>query len=191
MMIKYLFKYISKGADRVRYTIQKAEQPDESTPVITSGNQDAPQNPQVKNFLDGRYICPHEAAWRILNFHIHLRHPPVQVLSVHEENMQQLLFKEDSTIPEVLSNPYNTITTLVGWFRSNTRDPAGRHLNTQKLINGKSLSSPGALGLMNLRTVSGTIYPTFRAACNALNLIGDDAEWLTAFTEASVWATSP
>ncbi|XP_023739227.1 uncharacterized protein LOC111887289 [Lactuca sativa] len=232
MMIKYIFKYISKGADRVRYTIQKEELPDESTSVTTSGNQEAPQNPEVrsvdevKNFLDGRYICPHKAAWHILNFHIHHRHPPVQVLSVHEENMQQLLFKENSTIPEVLSNPYNTITTLIGWFRSNTRDPAGRHLTyleypkaykweksfkswsprvdeSSKMI-GRCLRpsyvrriilllchQKGCTSFEDLRTVSGTIYPTFRAACNALNLIGDDAEWLTAFTKASVWATSP
>ncbi|CAI9259629.1 unnamed protein product [Lactuca saligna] len=47
------------------------------------------------------------------------------------------------------------------------------------------------MSFQDLQAVSGTIYPTFRAACNALNLIGNDAERLTAFTEASVWATSP
>ena len=48
----------------------------------------------------------------------------------------------------------------------------------------------GCTSFEDLRTVSGTIYPTYRAACNALKLIGDDTEWLSAFTEASIWATS-
>lgn len=48
----------------------------------------------------------------------------------------------------------------------------------------------GCTSFDDLRTVSGTVYPTFRAASNALGLIGDDIEWLTCFTEASVWATA-
>ncbi|KAL3644191.1 hypothetical protein CASFOL_012123 [Castilleja foliolosa] len=33
---------------------------------------------EVQNFVDGRYICPHEASWRILNFPIHERTPAVE-----------------------------------------------------------------------------------------------------------------
>ncbi|CAI9290023.1 unnamed protein product [Lactuca saligna] len=235
MMIKYLFKYISKGADRVRYAIQKAESPRASASVTVDshhnthgGSAVTPVN-EVQNFLDGRYICPHEAAWRILNFHIHHRYPPVQILSVHEQNMQQLLFKEDSTIPQVLSNPFSSVTTLLGWFRNNRRDPSGHELtyleypksykwdkssksweprvdDSSKVLGRLVFVHPtsgelfylrmllchqkGCTSFKDLRTVSGTIYPTYRAACNALKLIGDDTEWLSAFTEASIWVTS-
>jgi hypothetical protein len=34
---------------------------------------------EIKNFVDARFICPHESAWRIFNFDIHARSPPVQV----------------------------------------------------------------------------------------------------------------
>ncbi|XP_023765283.1 uncharacterized protein LOC111913805 [Lactuca sativa] len=235
MMIKYLFKYISKRADRFRYPIQKAEAPDESyaeTSTVgctTSENEEIQPINEVENFLDGRYIFPHEAAWRILNFHIHHRHPPIQTLSVHEENMQQVIFKGDSTIPEVLSNPVSSTTTLLRWFHSNMKDLKGRDLTYLEYPKSykwessskswsrrvdKSLKMVGRLVFVHpssgelfylwmllchqkgctsfedLRTVSGTVYRTFRGACNVLGLIGDDIEWLTAFTEASVWVNS-
>nr|KAJ0218058.1 hypothetical protein LSAT_V11C300102480 [Lactuca sativa] len=129
MLIKYLFKYISKGADRVKYTIQKQVNADVASSSVPTAaheratNHDCRPINEVHNYLDGRYICPHEAAWRILDFHIHHRYPPVQVLIVHEENMQQLVFNGDSFIPEVLSNSYASTTTLLGWFESNSRDP--------------------------------------------------------------------
>lgn len=119
-MIKYLFKYISKGPDRVRYCIKKAEASHGSSSSMPtdsfhrSANEDSRPINEVQIFSDGRYICPHEAAWRILDFNIHHRHPSVQILTVHEENMQQLIFKGDSSIPEVLSNPVASITTLLG-----------------------------------------------------------------------------
>ncbi|CAI9263281.1 unnamed protein product [Lactuca saligna] len=48
----------------------------------------------------------------------------------------------------------------------------------------------GCTSYEDVRTVHGHLHPTFRSACNALGLIGEDMEWLTAFIEASSWATS-
>ncbi|KAL3655042.1 hypothetical protein CASFOL_000828 [Castilleja foliolosa] len=49
-----------------------------------TGNADSdalnPTVNEVQNFVDGRYICPHEASWRILNFPIHERTPAVEWL---------------------------------------------------------------------------------------------------------------
>ncbi|KAL3646679.1 hypothetical protein CASFOL_009223 [Castilleja foliolosa] len=56
---------------------------------------------EVKNFVDGRYICPHEASWRILNFPIHERTPAVEVLAVHLEDMQNVTFKETTNPKKV------------------------------------------------------------------------------------------
>nr|KAJ0214054.1 hypothetical protein LSAT_V11C400171570 [Lactuca sativa] len=49
----------------------------------------------------------------------------------------------------------------------------------------------GCTSFKDLHTVAGTVHLTFRGTCNALGLIGDDIELLTAFTEASVWVNSP
>ncbi|KAF5818603.1 putative helitron helicase-like domain-containing protein [Helianthus annuus] len=88
MLIKYLFKYISKGADRIRFAITKEKE--------VSGNQSNATLEvvdEIQNYLDGRFICPHEASWRIFAFPIHHRNPLVQVLAVHLEGRQNLTFK--------------------------------------------------------------------------------------------------
>ncbi|KAL3628077.1 hypothetical protein CASFOL_028179 [Castilleja foliolosa] len=123
MMIKYLFKYISKGADRVRFCISRSQDTSNSgsdslTPVVN----------EVQNFVDGRYICPHEASWRILNFPIHERTPAVEVLAVHLPNMQNVTFRENLKLQAIVRNPKFGRTTLTEWFESNKRDCDGQHL---------------------------------------------------------------
>nr|KAJ0190905.1 hypothetical protein LSAT_V11C800428220 [Lactuca sativa] len=82
MLIKYLFRYIPKGVDRVHYTITI------SYPT-TDKNNHRHLN-EIQNFLDGRFIWSHEAAWIIFDFVIHDRNPVVQVLTVHLENKQNI-----------------------------------------------------------------------------------------------------
>jgi len=50
--IKYLFKYINKGYDRITATLVPAQN-DDGTTRQTIG--------EIKHFLDGRYISPYEA----------------------------------------------------------------------------------------------------------------------------------
>ncbi|XP_023750894.1 uncharacterized protein LOC111899269 [Lactuca sativa] len=234
MMIKYLFKYISKGIDRVRYVIQKDVGVNDVGPSNTINEQpdvmcqEKQRIDEIKTYLDGRYICPHEAAWRIFDFPIHHRNPAVQILSVHEENSQSILFKEDTTIIQVLCNPSATRTTLLAWFESNAKDPTGHqhtyieypkyykwdgpskswdrraavssnmvgrlvfvHPSSGELFYLRLLlcHQKGCTSFEDLRTVSGYVHPTYRSACNALGIIGDDIELLVAFNDASTWAT--
>ena len=99
MMVEYLFKYISKGVERIIFTIQRNEVATETTSVHNIN----PVN-KVNAFLDGRYVFPHEAAWKILNFDIHIRHPPVMTLH-HLPYMQNVIFRAYMPIHRVLSNP--------------------------------------------------------------------------------------
>ena len=48
----------------------------------------------------------------------------------------------------------------------------------------------GATSYDDLRTISGVLYPTFKDACQAIGLLGDDNEWCEALREASVWSTA-
>jgi hypothetical protein len=123
MLIKYLFKYISKGPDRVKFKISKANRGD----YETDGTHSECTN-EIQNFVDSRFICPHEAAWRILDFPIHHRNPAVQVLAVHLEGMQNISFKDKSNLANLLSNPIMKKTTLTEWLRNNFADPSGRDL---------------------------------------------------------------
>ena len=46
---------------------------------------------------------------------------------------------------------------------------------------------PGPQSFQHLRTVGGTTYPTFRAACIAAGLLDSDQRWIDCFQEACVW----
>ncbi|GKA24577.1 DNA helicase [Tanacetum coccineum] len=49
---------------------------------------------EIKNYVDGRFICLFEACWRIFDYPIHRREPAMQILNVHLENMQRVNFGE-------------------------------------------------------------------------------------------------
>lgn len=48
----------------------------------------------------------------------------------------------------------------------------------------------GCMSFEDIRTYEGVLYGTYREACQARGLIGDDAEWDHLFEEAVIWATS-
>ena len=51
----------------------------------------------------------------------------------------------------------------------------------------------GARSFEDLRTYAGRLYHTFKEACAARGLLGDDNEWYIAFDEAvclGVWASA-
>ncbi|XP_074299273.1 uncharacterized protein LOC141630336 [Silene latifolia] len=71
--IKYLFKYINKGSDRV--TMQSS---------YTRHNEEDPSRfDEIKRFYDCGYLSACEAAWRIFGFDIHYRTPAVERLQYH------------------------------------------------------------------------------------------------------------
>ena len=47
---------------------------------------------------------------------------------------------------------------------------------------------PGATLFKNLRTINGILYPTYCAACIALELLEDDLIWKKTLEEATLWA---
>ncbi|GJU21618.1 DNA helicase [Tanacetum coccineum] len=46
------------------------------------------------HYVEGRFICAHEAYWRIFKFDIHHREPVVQILAVHLEDIQRITFRD-------------------------------------------------------------------------------------------------
>ncbi|GJX10929.1 DNA helicase [Tanacetum coccineum] len=157
MLIKYLFKYISKGTDRVIVNVTKPV-----GDIASTSNKPTIQIDEIKNFVEARYIGPHEACWRILDFPIHYRDPAVQILAIHLENMQQITFRKYAWYP---TNKY--------WQR--------RH-NLSKHSIGRSF--------LEIRTINSILHPTNKAACEALGLLGGDQEWIEALQEAAISATA-
>lgn len=210
MLIKYLFKYVSKGSDRCRMAVQKE-------------NDD-----EIKAYLNCRFICPYEAVWRLFQFPIHSRNPPVERLQVHLPSEHNIVYSGNESLLNVMKRPGVHRTMLTEWFECNKNDLAARNMYYMDFPNkfvwdsrkkqwstrtkGFSLGRltyvhpaagelyflrlllshvKGALSFDDLRKVSGVLYPTFQLACKSLGLLGDDKEWADALSEAITTATSP
>ena len=118
--VKYLYKYVFKGHDRVTAEIRHKEQ-----------QQEAPNKPdsppelidEIAKYVDGRYVTPQEACWRIFHYSLHDNSPAIQRLQLHLENQQQVIFKEGHA-EESLENTKDT--HLMAWFKINQKDPKAR-----------------------------------------------------------------
>ncbi|GJU21621.1 DNA helicase [Tanacetum coccineum] len=153
---------------------------------------------EIQNYVEGCFICAHEAYWRIFKFDIHHREPAVQILVVHLEDMQQITFRDRVRLRSVVDLPGKKNTTLTEWFAYNASNEIGRHLlylefPSEFVWHSDSKSwSPrrNSKDFFEVQTINYIFYPTYRAACEALGLLGDDREWETALEEACASATS-
>ncbi|CDF36122.1 unnamed protein product [Chondrus crispus] len=204
--IKYLFKYVFKGQDRV-------------TMEITAENE---RYDEISNFQDARYVSASESAWRLFSFDIVDRNPPVVRLAVHLPNHHTVYFEEGRE-QEAALRPA-TGTKLTEWFKANEKYPSARHIRYHKFpkyftwktrtkswtydfsgtganVVGRIYTVspregeryflrllltqvPGATSFENLRNIDGEQCTSFRQACLRLGLLADDAEWKHAIRDS-------
>ncbi|XP_074323688.1 uncharacterized protein LOC141660598 [Apium graveolens] len=74
---------------------------------------------EVKQYLNGRYICAYEASWRIFSFDIHSRWPSVERLPIHLPNDKHVSFKGSQNLQEVFDNAGTKKSKLEAWFDAN------------------------------------------------------------------------
>jgi hypothetical protein len=96
--IKYPFKYVHKGPDRALLEYQHDE---------------------IRRWIDGRYISPPEASWRILQFEMHDQVPAVVRLQVHLEGHHMVTFNPNDNIENVIQRGAQGKTTLTAYFEAN------------------------------------------------------------------------
>jgi hypothetical protein len=96
--VKYLYKYITKGQDRVILT-------------LTDGTT---VHDEVESFLNARYISASEALWKIYGFSIHRKYPPVEKLPCHLPGEQMVMFEADEAATAVAQGP--PTTKLIAFF---------------------------------------------------------------------------
>merc|ERR1712237_158065 len=77
---KYLYKYVTKGADRAMVSAEV-------------GGEDRPRD-EIADYKDLRSVGSQEAMWHLLGYPISRRYPAVQVLRVHQEDEQHVVFDE-------------------------------------------------------------------------------------------------
>ena len=129
--IKYLFKYIGKGLDKVTAVLERVNKNLEipNPPTATSRKI---EYDEVKNYLSCRYLSAAEASWRIFGFPIHHREPYVQRLFFHLEDEQEVRFQDNESLPEILGRFRQDASMFVQWLLNNRRDEAGRDLTYVK-----------------------------------------------------------
>ncbi|XP_019195835.1 PREDICTED: uncharacterized protein LOC109189678 [Ipomoea nil] len=213
--IKYLFKYVNKGHDRVTAEFYKTGNDDENGKAID----------EINIYYDCRYISPCEAAWRLFGFDIQLRAPSVERLSFHLPNQQSVIFADDDAVENIVNRPTIAQSMFLEWFEVNKTYPDARELTYVEMPTrfvwkkdlrkwqprkkgfriGRIFYVPPATGeifylrcLLNkirgpksyedIRTVNGVQYDSFRDACYARGLVDDDNEYVDAIDEPSHWA---
>ncbi|XP_025678077.2 uncharacterized protein [Arachis hypogaea] len=214
--IKYLFKYVHKGNDRVTATLYNAGDPSEATQVVD----------KIRNYYDCRYISACEAVWRLFGYEIQEKEPFVIRLPFHLEDEQPVVYGETSNVNDIVEREISHRSMFLGWMAANMSYPYARSLtyaefptkfvwkddsskwfprkkgfaigrlthvpaaNTEEYYQRLLLNTQrGCTSFRDIRTVGGTIYATYRDACFALGLLQDDKEFIDAIKEASSWAS--
>ena len=204
--IKYLFKYINKGPDRVTAQVE-----DELTD-------------EIKEFYDCRYLSACEAAWRIFKFDLHHRFPPVDRLHFHLPNEQSVVFDPSESIDFQLEKASANTTKFLAYMDLNKENELARSLlyveipkhfvwNSQEKKwterkQGKSIGRihhvppswgelfylrmllnkvKGAQEWDDFKEYDGVVYGTYKEACYARGLLEDDKEYIDGIIEASQW----
>ena len=119
--VKYIYKYIHKGHDRVVFTLE----PNHTAvaPNIDNNNQPAANdnngNDEIKKYLGSRYISASEAFWRIFEFDLSYRSPSVTRLPFHEPQQQNVVFHQglaeqamEGSKPSELMAYFNQVSSI-------------------------------------------------------------------------------
>ncbi|CAL1358645.1 unnamed protein product [Linum trigynum] len=123
-LIKYLFKYVTKGPDRATVIAENSpvDQPG------TLGVNTREVRDEIKQYLDCRVLSSFEAMWRLYEFPIHERTPSVVCLPVHLKDQQSVAYDPDASLQSVVEDQEKAKTLLTEYFTLNRVDPHARSL---------------------------------------------------------------
>lgn len=140
-MIKYLFKYVTKGSDHAnikftkvrkrklgRVAVDDSGTPSSSKKMCGADFTIKPPRDEIAEFIACRYLCDKQSMWRLYAYDIHFRNPSVERLACHLPNMNVVSFRSDTNLASMVSNTFLQKTTLTEWFVANDLFPQGRHL---------------------------------------------------------------
>ncbi|GJZ88908.1 DNA helicase [Tanacetum coccineum] len=190
MLIKYIFKYISKGRDKIFARV--------SRPLGESANAVGPSRPpidEIQNYLKGRFRVTFRGRDRlesVVNLPNRKNTTLTEWLAYNEAN-------EDGRHLTYLDFPSEFVwyDNHKSWSpRQNSRSSFGRfayvHPTSGELFYFRMLlyHQKGCKDFFEVQTVHDIFYPTYRAACEALGLLGDDNKWDIAMQEVCLSATS-
>ncbi|XP_058775184.1 uncharacterized protein LOC131649437 [Vicia villosa] len=215
--VKYLFKYINKGYDRITATVV------DTTNDGSSLNGDLDE---IKQYLDGRYVSLSEACWRIFSFPVHGRSPAVERLYFHLEGDNFVYYTDYELIDEVLEKPSVKESMFTAWMEANKTYSEAKDLTYSKFLTrfvydkryrrwrprkrgntiGRLIWVPPSTGELfylrmmltvakgptcyeDIKKVGGIVRHSFRDACLEMGFLNDDKEYVSAIYEAKDWGS--
>ena len=193
--VKYLYKYIYKGEDRVLISLENEKN-------------------EIKKFVNARYVSPPEGIWRLFNFGLQKRSHTVERLPVHLEGQQNVYFRKGQDIPSMLEKGQHTkLTRYFELCENNPDDPdiqklkyidvpkhyiweennwRKRKRGGEKVISRMHFVNPKneerfylrailngmecAKGFDDAMTIEGVKYNSYKEAAANLGLVDDDDE---------------
>ncbi|KAH1069241.1 hypothetical protein GYH30_006728 [Glycine max] len=183
--IKYLFKYINKGYDRVTAVVIHDDNGTLENAIS--------QNDEIKEYVDCRYISPCEATWIIFCFPIHARKPAMERLHFHLPGQHSVFYENDDDIDDILNLTYSQFVSKFvynqkarSWNLRKKGNTIGRLIwvppTTGELFYLRMMltACKGATSFEDIRTVENVLYPTYREACFAMGFLQDDREFVYA-----------
>uniref|UniRef100_A0ACD5XK49 Uncharacterized protein n=1 Tax=Avena sativa TaxID=4498 RepID=A0ACD5XK49_AVESA len=214
-VIKYLYKYVTKGPDFSKTLFER---------IKNDGDPDGEGIDEIEEYRICRYICAHDSFWRCYGYELHSKQPSVERLAVHLLNKHIVRFRAKASLPAIVNNSLLRKTMLTEWFIANIRHKTARSLaycdfptkwswvaekkRWVKRKKGKKIGRiyyvhpstgelyylrmllmlvKGARSYADVRTYNNVVYGSFKDACAARGLLGDDNEWYCAFDEALEW----
>ncbi|XP_015161034.1 uncharacterized protein [Solanum tuberosum] len=208
--VKYIYKYICKGHDKIAFHIHN--------------NDSDIEIDEIKDYRSARWVSPPEAMWRLFGFSISEMTPAVYHLQLHLDGQQFVSFRTSSNLNSVLNNPAIKRTMLTEFFSMNKTNKIATELNLlykefpehfvwstsnkmwtrrkQGNVVGRVVTCHPTEGeryylrllLMNirgpksyedLRTVNGRYYNTFREAAEKNGLLASDNNLIECMSEAA------
>jgi hypothetical protein len=112
--VKYLYKYVYKGHDRINFLIDT--------------NETEKEIDEISAYQSARWISPPEAMWRIFSFHLAEICPTVYSLQLHIEDHQQVTYNGNDDLSTVVDNENMRRTMLTEFFRINEVNEFARTL---------------------------------------------------------------
>ncbi|XP_048622867.1 uncharacterized protein LOC106448487 [Brassica napus] len=176
--IKYLFKYINKGSDRVTVAVEPPDHMVAEALGIPEGEVDQIKRNEFKEFFDCRYVSASEGSWRIFKFPIHFRSTAVEKLNFHlpvDDLAKTLTYAQIPNFFTYSKSQKKFIRRKRG-FSVGRINYAPRNQEHAYYLRVLLNYVRGPTSYDDIKTFEGVVYPTYKDECYARGLLDDDQD---------------
>ncbi|XP_019262967.1 PREDICTED: uncharacterized protein LOC109240748 [Nicotiana attenuata] len=114
-VVKYLYKYICKGHDKIEFSVHN--------------NGTNAEVDEIKEYRSARWVSPPEAMWSLYGFSISEMSPTVCSLQLHLKGQQFISFRSSANIDTLVKNLLIKRTMLTQFFEMNRTNAEAIDLN--------------------------------------------------------------